>query len=114
MLYEIMLRLPILALNLTQDGPSGQSNGPERRERLGLAVVRYKPGTRETKERVKPDSAVHFRLRARRGSQFALLYYHARHHEYAPVSAGDGNRITSMGNSNHLRRSGALYSAPHY
>ena len=45
MLYKIMLRLPILVLNLTQDGPSGQSNRPERREMLDAAVVRCKPGT---------------------------------------------------------------------
>ena len=45
MLYRTMLRLPILALNLTQDGPSGQSNGPERRGRLDEALARYNPGT---------------------------------------------------------------------
>ena len=27
-LYGIMLSLPILALNITQDGSSGQDNGP--------------------------------------------------------------------------------------
>ena len=44
MLYVIMLRPPILALNLTQDGSSGQDNGPERGELLDAAVVQYEPG----------------------------------------------------------------------
>ena len=30
MLYWIMPRLPILALNLTQDGSNGQDDGPKR------------------------------------------------------------------------------------
>ena len=45
MLYGIMLRLPILALNLTQDGSNGQDDGPERPELLDAAVVRYELGT---------------------------------------------------------------------
>ena len=45
MFYGIVPRLPILALNLTQDDPNGQSSGPERRERLDAAVVRYEQGT---------------------------------------------------------------------
>ena len=43
MFYGIVLRLPILALNLTQDDPNGQSNGPERREPLDAAAVLCKP-----------------------------------------------------------------------
>ena len=43
MLHRIMLRLPILGLNLTQDGSSGQDNGPERGELLDAVVVRYEP-----------------------------------------------------------------------
>ena len=42
-MYGIMLRLPILALNLTQDGTSGQDNGPERRMLLDAVEVRYQP-----------------------------------------------------------------------
>ena len=34
MLYEPVLRLPSLAWNLTQDGSSGQGNGPKRRKLL--------------------------------------------------------------------------------
>ena len=45
MLYWIMLSLPILALSVTQDGSSGQDNGPERRELIDGVVVRYEPGT---------------------------------------------------------------------
>ena len=43
-MYGIMLRLPILALNLTQDGTSGQDNGSERRTLLDAVEVRYEPG----------------------------------------------------------------------
>ena len=40
-----MFRLRMPALNLTQDGSSGQDNGPERWGLLEATVVRYGPGT---------------------------------------------------------------------
>ena len=44
-MYGIMLRLPILALNLTQDGSNGQHNGTDLWELIDAAVVRYEPAT---------------------------------------------------------------------
>ena len=48
MLYGIMLLLPILGLNLTQDRASGQDNGPERREPFHAAEVRCESGAAAT------------------------------------------------------------------
>ena len=113
-MYGIVLRLPILALNLTQDGSRGQRTGPGAESSWMQRQFGINRANRETKDRVEPYSAVHFHLRARKGPQIAPLYHHPMMQEDSPVSLGDRNRITLMSRLNHLQRSGARYPEPHY
>ena len=84
MFYGIVLRLPILALNLTQNGPSGQRNGPAAESRWTQRHFCINRAHRETWDRFDPYRAVHFPVRARNRMQIALLYHHARHARVHP------------------------------
>ena len=56
-MYGIVLRLPILALNLTQDGTSGQDNGRERRMLFDAVEVRYQPDILDRTDRFVAERA---------------------------------------------------------